>query len=254
MVECLTVSLEEQVICSYLSGPTIAAKPRELSHNLGIKPAHLRAALERLQRSQRVVTSGSGKLFLLASRDAVLPHVAVADPPWPHDDQCPGKGRGARKHYRTLAVEQIKTFRLPPLHPDAWLFLWRVASMPEEALEVVRVWGFVPKSEIVWIKRDPGGRCNPGMGHYVRCTHETCIIAARGKAIPLRLSKRIPSFFEAARPLKPGTNKPLHSAKPEKFFDMVERLVRGPYVELFARRQREGWDCYGRAIGREVSV
>lgn len=176
---------------------------------------------------------------------ADLPHVVVADPPWPFRDRLPGGGSGAAKHYQGMTLDEIRAFDLGPVHADAWLFLWRVASMQAEALDVCRAWGFVPKAEIAWIKRDPGGRCRPGMGHYVRNSHETCIIAVRGKACPLRLSRSIPSFFEAAPPTYPGTRKTIHSAKPEKFFHMVERLVRGPYLELFGRRYRDGWTVLG---------
>lgn len=36
-----------------------------------------------------------------------------------------------------------------------------------------------------------------------------------------------------------------HSAKPEAFLDLVEQVSPGPYLELFARRNRLGWDTWG---------
>jgi N6-adenosine-specific RNA methylase IME4 len=36
-----------------------------------------------------------------------------------------------------------------------------------------------------------------------------------------------------------------HSRKPEAFLDLVEQVSPGPYLELFARRQRLGWDTWG---------
>jgi N6-adenosine-specific RNA methylase IME4 len=237
----LILNVARAQILSWLDGHPDGSTRVEIKRGLGMSRESVDRAILELESIGSIIAR-SGLLV-------PAPHVVVADPPWPLKDRCPGNGRGAVKHYKTMSVDEIKGFALPPVHPDAWLFLWRVASMPEEALAVVRAWGFTPKAELVWIKRDPGGKCTPGMGHYVRNTHETCIIATRGKAIPLRLSRRIPSFFEAARPLKPGSKKPLHSAKPEKFFDMVERLVRGPYVELFARRRREGWTCLGLELG-----
>jgi N6-adenosine-specific RNA methylase IME4 len=183
-----------------------------------------------------------------------LPHVLCADPAWQARDQLPGKGRGAAKHYATMSVDEIMLYPLPDLAEDCWLFLWRVAWLPRAALDVCDAWGFDPKSEIVWHKRSEAGRTHMGMGHYVRNAHETCIIATRGKRpAALRLSASITSTFDAPVPTHEGTRKKKHSAKPEKFFDLVERLVRGPYCEIFARRMREGWDCYGREIGRELS-
>jgi N6-adenosine-specific RNA methylase IME4 len=241
MVSETTLKLARSQILSWIESHPRGSTRLEIKRALGVTRESIDMALPELESIGSIIAR-SGLLV-------PAPHVVVADPPWPLKDKCPGNGRGAVKHYKTMSVDEIKGFALPPVHPDAWLFLWRVASMPEEALAVVRAWGFAPKAELVWLKRDPGGKCTPGMGHYVRNTHETCIIAVRGQAIPLRLSRRIPSFFEAARPLVPGTRKPLHSAKPDKFFHLIERLVRGPYVELFARRRRENWDCRGLELG-----
>jgi N6-adenosine-specific RNA methylase IME4 len=164
--------------------------------------------------------------------------VLVADPPWKFGDSLPGAGRGAVKHYACMSVEQICSFDLPPLENDAFLFLWRVASMPEEALRVVRAWGFVPKSEIVWRKLTVNGKVHFGMGRTVRAAHETCIVATRGRPQPK--ARNVRSIFDA----------PVgrHSAKPDAFYDLVEELADGPYAELFARRHRAGWRCFGNEL------
>lgn len=165
--------------------------------------------------------------------------VVVADPAWSFGDKLPGASRGAAKNYRVLSVDDICGFELPPLEPDAWLFLWRVSSQVEEAYRVVRAWGFVPKSEIVWEKLTSGGKAHFGMGRYVRASHESCIVAVRGRVKPLSRSVRSRFAAPVGR----------HSQKPEAFFDIVESLSAGPYVELFARRQRPGWTCYGDEAG-----
>lgn len=161
--------------------------------------------------------------------------VLCADPPWSFGDKLPGKSRGAEKNYGVMTVDDICAFELPPLEPDAYLFMWRVSSQVEEAYRVVRAWGFVPKSEIVWRKMTANGKPWFGMGRHVRAAHETAVVAVRGR--PQRLSASERSVFEAVA----GR----HSEKPEAFYDIVERLAPGPYVELFARRQRPGWTCLG---------
>jgi N6-adenosine-specific RNA methylase IME4 len=170
--------------------------------------------------------------------------VLVADPPWHFGDRLPGNGRGASKHYDTLSAINIMRFPLPPIADSAHLFLWRVASMVPEALDVVRTWGFTAKSELVWLKRTPKGKRWFGMGRQVRMEHEVCIIATRGRA-QVR-DRSIRSCFEA-----PAGR---HSAKPDEFFEIVERLTGAPdythatHIELFARRTRDGWRCYGNEI------
>lgn len=188
--------------------------------------------------------------------------VLYADPPWKFGDRLPGKGRGAAKHYDLLTVRQIKEYRLPPLKPDAWLFMWRVAAMQQEALDVVEAWGFTPvKAEVVWVKTTVCARCRGerkhkrtgepcdycdargwntamGMGRAVRNCHETCIIAKRGR--PERLSSAERSVIFAPRLS--------HSEKPEEVAQLIERLAKGPYCELFARRYRAGWICAGKEL------
>ena len=215
--------------------------------------------------------------------------VLTADPPWPFADELPGAGRGAEKHYPTLSMEQIKAFPLPPMDPrPVVLVLWKVAGMPQEALDVVRAWGFTAKAELVWIKtrtctpcggtgrargdsielckscRGEGEHDHFGMGRTVRNAHETAIIATRGARCPERLSASERSWFRAPVPQcrvgdlcprctsawkgKP-CGKPIHSAKPDAFFEKIERLFPGPYGELFARRARPGWWQHGNEIG-----
>jgi N6-adenosine-specific RNA methylase IME4 len=166
--------------------------------------------------------------------------VVSADPPWKFGDKLPGKGRGAEKHYPCLTLEELRWFPLPPIAADAWLFLWKVAAMPVEALAVVEAWGFTPKAEIVWVKTAKSGALRIGMGRSVRNAHESCIVATRGR--PARASAAVPSVIHAPR----GR----HSEKPEEFFEAVERLT-GPSArkcEMFARAERDGWFSMGNEL------
>jgi N6-adenosine-specific RNA methylase IME4 len=157
--------------------------------------------------------------------DADRFRVVLADPPWLFKDRLPGPGRGAVKHYGCLTVAELCAFPLPPLADDCTLFLWRVAAMPQEALAVMTAWGFQQKTEIVWLKRTTTGKRWFGMSRTVRAEHEVCLVGTRGR--PVTRHKNIRSTFEAAA----GQ----HSEKPARFYDLVEALRDGPYVELFAR-------------------
>lgn len=169
----------------------------------------------------------------------------AADPPWPFKDKLPGKGRGAVKHYRVLTIQQIIDLPLPDglparssacVAPDAYLLLWRVASMQQEALDVVRGWGFTVKSEIIWRKLTATGKRHFGMGHHVRAEHEVALLCTRGSPKPLSRSTR--SVLDAVATRK-------HSQKPDEFMELVESTFPGPYLEVFARRRRAGWDAIG---------
>jgi N6-adenosine-specific RNA methylase IME4 len=172
--------------------------------------------------------------------------VLVADPPWPFDDQLGDHTRGATTQYRSmLSVNDIKHFPLPLMYEYSTLFLWRVAAMQREALDVIDAWDFELKAEIVWKKLTARGKRHFGMGHQVRMEHEVCLIATSGK--PRTLDKSIRSVFEA--PVVTRANGRIwHSAKPDAFYKIVERMKEGPYCELFARRARAGWDCHGNEL------
>lgn len=167
--------------------------------------------------------------------------VLLADVPWPFRDKLPGGGRGAAKHYKLLSIEDIARFPLPPLAKDCVLVFWVVASMPEEALFIVRAWGFKAKAELIWVKlTNDRKKVRIGMGRTVRNAHERAIIAVRGK--PKRKSASESSIIMAPR----GR----HSEKPAEVYELIERLYPGPYVELFGRKNRRGWTVYGNEVGR----
>ncbi len=175
--------------------------------------------------------------------------VLTADPPWPFDQGEDSEARWGtiERHYKPLSMTQLCLFPLPELARDCHLFLWVVAAMPREALDVVKAWGFTPKSEIIWLKTTKHGKRHFGMGRHVRAEHERCIIATRGN--PQVRLRNVRSTFRAPVPRyplgHPKEGHPIHSAKPEKFYDIVSALCEGPYAELFARRRRRGWTCLG---------
>ena len=167
-----------------------------------------------------------------------------ADPPWKFGDKLPGKTRGAEKNYPCMTLRELKDMRSLPLFDsfaeDAFLWLWRVGAMQSEALELADAWGFnPPTSEIVWVKMtDDGSRPRIGMGRTVRNCHEVALLCKRGR--PAVDSHSVPSVVFAPR----GR----HSAKPQAFYDAVERLCPGPRLELFARAPRPGWDVWGNEV------
>jgi len=126
----------------------------------------------------------------------------------------------------------------------------------------VRGWGFEPKSEIVWNKLTKNGKKWMGMGRTGRQAHEICIVATRGRSVNVVKDLGVRSTFEAKVPVY-EVNHPkvlsgevkvgsyVHSGKPEEFYtQIVERMCKGPYVELFGRRTRSGWDVRGNEVWR----
>jgi N6-adenosine-specific RNA methylase IME4 len=157
----------------------------------------------------------------------------VADPPWPSMHQRSTNHRGKpEKHYRTLDRDGILSLPVAELAAsDAHLWLWGVNRSMEDAYAAVRAWGFVPMSLLTWAKE------GHGMGYYLRNNTEHAILATRGRPM-VPDEKALSSWYLWPR----GP----HSVKPAAFYDVVEKVSPGPYVELFARAPRLGWDAWGK--------
>lgn len=180
--------------------------------------------------------------------------VIAADPPWRFSDKLPGAGRGAEKHYDVMTVGDICRLTLPPIADNAHLFLWRVSSMPQEALDVIKAWGFVVKSELVWLKRTKTGKRHFGMGRHVRLEHEICHIATRGRGAGIKNRSQRSTFVselylddEGGGSFEAAVDK--HSRKPAEFFEIVENLCDSDRrLELFSRESRPGWTTLGNQV------
>jgi N6-adenosine-specific RNA methylase IME4 len=178
-------------------------------------------------------------------------NIIAADCPWQFSDKLKMSKvkRGSEANYNCMSTKDICNLDLPPIADDALLFLWRVASMQKDALEVMNSWGFKLKSEIIWIKTtNNDNKLAFGMGRYTRHCHETCLIGVRGRGIKLVKDHSIRSVFFAPREE--------HSKKPDKFFEIVEQMTNkeGSYLELFSRKERNGWTTLGEEIGSYIPI
>lgn len=180
--------------------------------------------------------------------------VVAADCPWLFGDSLPGETRGASRQYDCMSTWDIQRLGRyegkqlyvadQPIARDAALFLWEISTMPQEALDVVRSWGFKVKTRGIWLKKTVNGERWFGMGRTLRAEHESFLVCTRGTPAVLNHSIRSTFVTEidfAGLSAEVGR----HSEKPEKFYEIVEQLFEGPRLELFARRQRAGWTCLG---------
>jgi N6-adenosine-specific RNA methylase IME4 len=131
----------------------------------------------------------------------------------------------------------------------ALLFLWATRRVFREgiAARVARAWGFEPIGELIWGLRNPG----LGGGAIVN-DHEPVLIASRGGLVPENFVRGLGVHFW--RQPYAGRGGKIHSAKPDGFLDFVEELSPAPRIELFARRQRLGWDSWGDEARQDVSL
>lgn len=164
--------------------------------------------------------------------------VIYADPPWAMAMRSPkGEGRSACQHYGTMSLEEIKALPLAFTGArDCMLLMWVIDPMLPQALEVISAWGFTLKTVgFYWEKLNADGSPFMGTGYWTRANPEQCWLATRGS--PKRLSSSVRRLVREPRRE--------HSRKPERIYGDIERLVAGPYLELFGRQQRPGWTVWG---------
>jgi N6-adenosine-specific RNA methylase IME4 len=163
----------------------------------------------------------------------------VADPPWHYErtgltfaDAASGNFVGHGLPYSSMPHQAIRDLRVKDMAADnAHLFLWTTQRYLWPAHDIARAWGFEPVKVLVWCKPPTGFSMGGTFGNAC----EFIVFARRGSGVATgRISR---DWWEWPR----GQ----HSAKPEAFLDIVEQVSPGPYVELFARRARFGWDYWG---------
>ena len=179
----------------------------------------------------------------------------LADPPWlwkswgkfrgARAGLAPVGGRDVENHYRCMETGDIAELPVSSLcASDSVLFLWATWPMLDHAFALINAWGFEYKTcAFCWVKAngtqiemfDESIKPDMLLGYWTRANTEPCLLATRGH--PKRLNADIrQGIIEPRRE---------HSRKPDCIHGRIERLVEGPYLELFARQSRPGWTSWG---------
>lgn len=168
------------------------------------------------------------------------------DPPWSYRDKAAAGKRGASFKYPTLGVDDLAQIPVANIAaPDCLLAMWWVGPQPQEALDLVKAWGFELKTMkgFTWHKvTAKNGKSHFGMGNWTRANTEDCLFAVRGK--PKRASASVRQFIEA--PIRE------HSQKPDEVRDRLVQLMGDvPRIELFSRvTGKNGWVTWGNEVGK----
>ena len=165
-----------------------------------------------------------------------------ADPPWQFQNRT---GKVAPEHkrlnrYGTMRLDDILKLPVSEVADEkCHLYLWVPNALLPEGLEVMKAWGFEYKTNIIWekVRKDgmPDGR---GVGFYFRNVTEILLFGIKGNKNRTLEAGR--SQVNLVRAMKRE-----HSRKPDEFIPLIESCSPGPFLELFARGNRQGWDMWG---------
>lgn len=165
----------------------------------------------------------------------------LADPPWRFENR---RGKLSPEHRRLRRYETMTDDAIAelPVHllarPNAHLYLWVPNALLASGLRVMERWGFAYKTNLVWLKRRiDGGPDGRGTGFYFRNVTELVLFGVKGEMRTLAPGRRQVNVVES--------RKREHSRKPDEVYDVIEACSPGPYLELFARHPRPGWESWG---------
>ncbi|MCR4315473.1 MAG: MT-A70 family methyltransferase [Planctomycetes bacterium] len=174
----------------------------------------------------------------------------LADPPWQFQNRT---GKVAPEHrrllrYPTMELREIKELPISKVAASkSHLYLWVPNALLAEGLQVMEAWGFTYKCNLVWYKvRKDGGPDGRGVGFYFRNVTELVLFGVRGSMRTLQPGRTQVNVLES--------RKREHSRKPDEIYDVIESCSPGPYLEVFARFEREGWTQWGNEDVEENSI
>ena len=188
--------------------------------------------------------------------------VIEADPAWIWKSYSKkGDSKSPNAHYETMTIDEICQLPVAELAaPNCALFLWGTWPTMPAPWKVLESWGF-KYSGLAWewlkFNQDTGKYAFGGGLGGTRKNLEPCILGRRGSPPLLNRSQR--DFI-----IDPVTGMELiddngailrakrrrHSEKPVAAKERMELMFDGPYVELFSRTDREGWDSWGKEAGK----
>jgi len=195
----------------------------------------------------QLATIGGASVLTATSCHAEYETIVI-DPPWRIDlaRRKPHRAKGSafgeyipQLIYQTMSDEEIIATK-PPIAKTAHLYIWTVNAKVETAYKLAREWGFKPASLLVWAKTPMG----VGLGGTFCNTTEFCLFARKGTH---KAMSRVPSTWWNWKRGK-------HSVKPQEFYSMVESVSPGKRLEMYARKQRNGWDVWGNEVRGDVLI
>ena len=143
-----------------------------------------------------------------------------------------------------MSIDDIKKLPIQNIADDnSWCFLWTTQKYLWSSKEILEGWGFIHKLTMVWEKTY--GK-SAGMALYsFRWNAEFILVGTKGKKDMFPKTKLIPAVFQAENVR--------HSEKPQRFYDLISPLGEKK-IDIFARKNREGWDVWGNEVESDIDL
>ncbi len=166
----------------------------------------------------------------------------VIDPPWPINkiQRRVRPNQTKELDYETMDLMAIKALPLKHIADDnCVVFLWTIQKFLPDAFQLFNEWGVRYQRTLTWDKQN--GMCLFGFHHRT----EFVLFGYKGKLDMYPRQKAVPTVF--------AEKSTRHSAKPDGFYSMIEHFG-NKRIDLFARKQRLGWDVYGDEVSNSITL
>lgn len=173
-------------------------------------------------------------------------NIIYADPPWQYGSKSFINSTNSRElkpisnHYKTMSREGLKAMNIKRIiADDCACFMWATDSHLDEALDVMKSWGFKYKTiAFNWIKTTSKGKYCKNIAPWTIKSSEVCLLGTRGTMTKYKKSNNVESLVFAERTR--------HSKKPDEVRQRIESLFGDvPRIELFCRYPVDGWEAWG---------
>jgi N6-adenosine-specific RNA methylase IME4 len=180
-----------------------------------------------------------------------------ADPAWIFETWSEeGKEHSPEQHYDCMPLPVIQSLPVQDVAAeDSACCMWVIDTLLPQGIATLERWGFnYVTVGFYYVKVGPALTPHLGMGYWTRANPEICIFGTRGK--PKRKGKDVRRLILDLEPDEKTFLSPRgeHSVKPLEAYDRIERLVDGPYLEMFARYARPGWHQWGNEVGKTGGI
>lgn len=172
-------------------------------------------------------------------------NIIYADPPWEYKESGGGHRGTAGLPYETMETDDICNLPIKTIATDnSILFIWATFRKLKECLKVIDAWGYEYYGlGFDWIKTYKSGIPCYGMGYYTRQNNEVCLIGVK------------PNHNNRLKPINRSVSCVIqserreHSEKPDEVRNFIKKIFGDiSSIELFARKEFDGWDCWGNEV------
>ena len=171
--------------------------------------------------------------------------IIYVDPPWSYNERVHLHGNvhsSAEHHYPTMNISDLKIMNMSAIAArDCLLMMWVTGPQMDVAMDLIKAWNFTFEDVVFcWDKI----MINPGS--YTLTSYEFVLVAkTKFGGVPIPRGR----YNVPQRHTEPRGK---HSAKPEQIACYIEQMFpHSKKIELFARRKREGWTCWGNELSDE---